>query len=278
MFVTVRGVAVHYTESRPAVKGEPWLLLIHGFGASLESWYDVVPLLAPSIRVVRVDLRGFGLTDKPRDGRYSLDEQAEIVAGILPRLGDGQVVIAGHSYGGTVTFLTYLKLRARGLQSTVRGLIFLDAATYPQPLPFFVANVRNPVTRFIAEHFTSPRWRVRFVLDRIFASSSRVDDARIERYSRFLELEGAESALAAVARQVVPDNASALSDSLRFITVPTLIIWGENDPVIPLSNGRRLHSEIQGSEFVVIPHCGHVPHEEDPETTVGAIRGFLRRL
>ena len=277
-FVRVRGVAIHYAESRPATEGEPWLLLLHGFGASTESWYDVAPLLAPAIRVVRIDLRGFGLSSKPRDANYSLEEQAAIVIELLPLLGKGPVVIGGHSYGGAVTFITYLRLLSEGREGAVRGLILMDAPTYPQKLPFFISSLRNPFTRFISQNFTSYKWRTRFVLERVFFKKELVDDARVERYARALERDNAEYAIAAVAKQVVPGHVETLPDSLKLFDVPTLIIWGEHDPVVPIENARRLNRDIRGSELVVVPGTGHVPHEELPALTANAMIAFLKRL
>lgn len=277
-FIEARGVSIHYLESRPAIAGEPWLLLIHGFGASTESWHDVVPLLASGVRVVRIDLRGFGRSAMPPDTLYAPTEQAEIVAELLPRLGSGPVFIAGHSYGGAVAFITYLRLRARGRAAEVAGLILMDAATYPQEFPFFIQVLRDPFTRFLAERFTSARWRTRFTLERIVVRRDRIDDARVERYARALRREGAEHAIAQVARQVAPPNAAALADSLRTFDVPTLIVWGERDPVIPVANARRLQADIRGAELVVIRGSGHVPQEEYPEPTAAAMLRFVERV
>jgi pimeloyl-ACP methyl ester carboxylesterase len=277
-FITVRGVSIHYLESRAAVAGETWLLLIHGFGASTESWYDIAPLLSPEIRTVRLDLRGFGRSDKPRDTLYTLEEQAAIIGELIPQLGTGPVILAGHSYGGGVAWISYLRLMNAGRTGDVAGLILMDAASYPQQLPFFVATLRTPLTRFLAERFTTARWRTRFTLERIFVRKERVDDARVERYARPLREKNAEYAIAMVARLVEPPDGEALADSIRFFEVPALVLWGEQDPVIPVGFAHRLHAALRGSELVIIPGIGHVPQEEEPVATARALIEFIRRV
>lgn len=277
-FIEARGVAIHYLESRPAVAGEAWLLLIHGFGASTESWYDIAPLLAPEIRTVRVDLRGFGRSGKPRDTLYTLDEQAAIIGELIPQLGAGPVIVAGHSYGGGVAWISYLRLMNAQRAGEVAGLILMDAASYKQELPFFVTSLRSPLTRFVAETFTSARWRTRFTLERIFVRQERIDDARVERYARSLREQNAEYAIAMVARQVEPPNGESLADSIRFFDVPALVVWGERDPVVPVEFAHRLHAVLRGSELVIIPGVGHVPQEEEPALTARALIGFVQRV
>lgn len=277
-FMQVRGVEIHYAESRPARPGEPWLLLLHGFGGNLQTWDDVTPALAADIRVVRLDLKGFGRSGKPRDDNYGPTEQAAIVAELIPRLGNGPVILGGHSYGGGVTLQTVLALRRSGADSLLQGLIFVDAATYPQKSPFFISQLRNPLGRFVVEHFTSRRWRTRLVLEKSYADPAQVTESRVDRYVWPLALPNAEYAFAMTARQIRIPNADAMPDSARTIAVPSLVLWCARDRVVPLENGRRLHQDIRGSQFVVIPDCGHIPQEEQPAAFLAAVRGFLGSL
>jgi pimeloyl-ACP methyl ester carboxylesterase len=277
-FVSIRGVRIHYTDVRPSTDSGPTLLLVHGFGASLETWYDIAPALSKRVRLVRLDLKGFGLSDKPRDANYTLDEQAEIVAEFVDRLALSRLVICGHSYGGAVAFLALTKLRERMAPGRLVGLILIDAASYAQRLPFFVSNLRNPVMRFLAENFTTPEWRVRYVLNRIFVDKSRVDDARVDRYARFLRLPNAQYAIAKVAEQVVPPNTDEVSGHLKTIGLPTLVIWGASDPTIPVAFAHRLKNDIASARLLILPNVGHIPHEEKPIETTAAILEFLEGL
>lgn len=278
-FVELRGVRLHYRESAPAASGAPALLLIHGFGGSTESWNDVLPMLSGAHATIRLDLKGFGLSGKPRDSDYSLDEQAELVSDFVEAARHPRVVLVGHSYGGAVAFLSYLKLRERGRAGRVAGLVLIDAAAYGQdPLPFFVAGLRHPFTRFIAEHLTTRAWRTRFVLRRLFVDKTKVDRERVERYAKYLRLPGAEPAMATVAAQVLPADPRSVSARLTTIDVPTAVIWGEKDPAIPLALGRRLASDIPRATLAVLADVGHVPHEEAPQRTAELILRFTDAL
>jgi pimeloyl-ACP methyl ester carboxylesterase len=277
-FVEVRGVRLHYRESA-AASGGPTLLLIHGFGGSTESWNDVLPLLSETHDTVRLDLKGFGLSDKPRDSNYSLDEQAELVSAVVESSRHPRLVLVGHSYGGAVAFLSYLKLRERGHAGRVAGMVLIDAAAYDQdPLPFFLAGLRNPLTRFIAEHHTTRSWRTRVVLRRLFVDKTKVDGERVERYAKYLRLPGAEHAMARAAAQVLPPDAPRVSARLTTIDVPTCVIWGEKDPAIPLALGRSLASDIPRATLAVVANVGHMPHEEAPRQTADLILRFTDAL
>jgi pimeloyl-ACP methyl ester carboxylesterase len=74
---------------------------------------------------------------------------------------------------------------------------------------------------------------------------------------------------------MIPSNQDSISALIKTIAVPTLIIWGENDPAIPLEHGQRLHRDIQNSQLVIIPNCGHMPQEESPDETVKALLNYL---
>ena len=277
-FIEVRDATLHYRHHRSPKPSPLTLLLLHGFGASAETWHDVVPSLALQYNLIRVDLKGFGLSSKPRRSPYTLHEQAELIADFVSCFSTKDFVLLGHSYGGAVAFLTYLKLRDRNLVSRLKGLILIDSASYPQRLPFFIARLRNPVIRCLMRTFTTPEWRMRYVLTRIFANKRQVDENRVQRYARFLRLPGAEHAIARTAIELPPRDAEELSLLLKTIDLPTQILWGSLDPVIPVAKAHQLHRDIPASLLDVIPGSGHVPHEEHPDATAAVILKFMRRL
>ena len=277
-FVDVRGTTLHYRYQRARSGSSLTLLLVHGFGASGETWYDIAPLLGAHYNLVRVDLKGFGFSEKPDDSCYTLHEQAALLAEFCSRVLDGDVVLIGHSYGGAVVFLAHLKLREQVLAFRARGLVLIDSASYLQRLPFFIAHLRNPVTRQLMRALTTPEWRMRYVLRRIFVDQERIDSERVNRYSHFLRLPGAENALARAAIDLVPSNAEELSSLLKSVNLPTQILWGALDPVIPLERAYELRSDIPDSRLDVVANSGHVPHEENPDAAVAVILAFVRSL
>src|SRR4051812_43414873 len=110
--ISANGLTVSYEYLGDSATSAPVLVLLHGFGGSLESWSDVLPLIVPRHAVLRMDLKGFGLTDKPRDREYAAVDQAKIVVGVIRALGIQRPVLVGHSFGGSVAFATYLQLRS----------------------------------------------------------------------------------------------------------------------------------------------------------------------
>ena len=256
--------------------GSRTLLCLHGFGASLESWRDIQPLLSRNCRIYLLDLKGFGYSSKPRDGRYSAEDQAQIVTSFIERYDLSNITIVGHSFGGAVALLTSFMLRDKGLANRLESLLLIDSAGYVQKLPFFVLIPRLPLLNKFVLGTLPARWQASFTLKHLFYDSSQVTEERIHRYARFLSLPGSHQALIASARQIVPSGPDEMISRILQIRLATLIIWGENDPAIPLEHARRFHRDIMGSRLEIIPKCGHVPHEERPVETSRMILDFCK--
>lgn len=275
--VVVGADTISYERLGDSLSGKPTVVMLHGFGAAMESWSDITPAIAAEFPVVRIDLKGFGMSSKPRDGKYGATDQADVVAGTLRALGVKRAVLAGHSFGGSVTFATYLKLRAAG-NSPIVGIAFIDPGVYDQPLPFFVTAFHSTFTRWLMYTFTTADWRAETVLRRIYANDSAVTAERVHRYAKFMDLPGAHYVFEQTAAQIVPPNAAELAAQLKTIAVPTLAIWGGDDKVVPLKFGYRMRADVPGAEFHVVPETGHAPQEERPQATAQLLLQFLRRF
>ncbi|MDE3153821.1 MAG: alpha/beta fold hydrolase [Acidobacteriota bacterium] len=274
--VTVDGIELNYRLDGPGGDG-PTLLMIHGFGASLRSWDDICPFLASGCSIIRLDLKGSGLSAKPHDGRYRAADQATLIEHFLAQLGVTDVVLVGHSLGGAIALLICFDAIERALPFRVSGLILIDSAGYPQRLPFFVRAVRFPPTR-LAFDLLPARFSVWFVLSRIFSVKSRVTSARVQMYAHDLDLPGGRAALRDVAESLSQNDGRQLASRLPAVRVPTLLIWGRNDPVIPLAHGERFNHDLASSELVILDDTGHVPHEERPAAVASHLSSFVRRL
>ena len=252
------------------------MLLIHGFGASLESWSDIEPLLADHFRLYLIDLKGCGYSSKPRAGGYSPIDQAEIVAAFIDENRLQNLVLVGHSYGGAVALLTYLRLENTANQSKhIDSLVLIDAAVYPQKLPFFVSIPRIPILNRLILDLIPAREQARFTLTHLFYDSSKIGRERIDRYAHFYDLPGSRGALIKLGEQIFPQNIHSLTNEISNISVPTLIIWGDSDPAVPVEQGYRLQNSIKMSKLEIIEHCGHVPQEEKPQETARIMKKFL---
>jgi Predicted hydrolases or acyltransferases (alpha/beta hydrolase superfamily) len=274
--VSVDGVTINYTAHR-LPDARPTIILIHGFGASLETWDDLYPLLCVRNSVVRMDLKGSGFSSKPKDAKYAPLDQARLLLHLFEVLNLTNVVLVGHSLGGGIVLLNYFESLKSSQGIVVKGMILIDSAGYSQSLPFFVSAVRNPITRLFSG-LMPPFNRARFVLNRIFAVKEQLTPERIHRYSFFLDMPGSRYALHQTAVDIVPENLSALSSQIPTIQIPTLIIWGQDDPVIAVTNALRFHHNIEGSQIVILDKTGHVPQEERPQETFEAIDAFLQSL
>ncbi len=264
------GVTIHYEiqgrGSRPA-------LLIHGFGGSLEMWRDIQPYLEPRLLLHLVDLKGFGLSSKPDDGRYSIKDQAEIMAAYIEALDLKSLCLIGHSYGGAVALATYFKLADAKSAGRLKSLVLIASPAAVQSLPFFVWPLRTPVLNLLARAAPA-RSRARFVLSHICYDPAMATKERISRYARFHDLPGSHNAMIAAAEQIVPEQPNAVVDRLGEIHVPTLIVWGDHDNVVYRWQADLLHKGIPDSKLVIISRCGHIPHEERPEETAREILEF----
>ncbi len=275
--VDIQGVKVNYERSDLNNSGKPTLVFLHGLGASLESWNDIFPRLAAELPVVRLDLRGHGLTDKPNDDRYSLEDQALLLSSFIDTLKLQRVILVGHSYGGGVALMTYLMSKRDGRDLPVEALILIDNAGYAQRLPFFVKTIENPALQFLSNLFPATV-RSRVLLNSLFYVKSQVTDERVTRYAKYFDLPGAHHAVGQAAKSLVPKNLDYWVSRYRDIDVPVLIIWGENDPVIDVSIARRLSQDIHGSKLELLEETGHVPHEERPDEVIPLILDFAKAL
>jgi pimeloyl-ACP methyl ester carboxylesterase len=275
--VVVGTDTISYELAGDTLANKPTVVLIHGFGAAMESWSDIQPMIAARYPVLRMDLKGFGMSSKPKDDKYSARDQADVVIGVLRALDQRRVVVIGHSFGGAVTFATYLKLRAEG-DSRIVGLGFIDPGLYEQPLPFFIDALRSSITRWLMFTFTTPDWRADVVLRRVYANDSVRTAERVRRYAKFMDLPGAHHSFARTAEQIVPPDAAELEAQLKTISVPTIAIWGEEDSIVPIKYGRRLRGDVPGIQFFALPKTGHAPQEERPAETATRILEFLGKL
>ena len=180
------GVKINYYE---AGRGPP-IILLHGFGACAYTWRYLIPPLAAQHRVFTMDLKGFGLSDKPADGHYAVSDQAELVADFIRRQDLHDLVIMGHSMGGGVTLMTYLKLRETD-PGRIQKLVLIDSAGYPQKMPWFIWLAKIPGLNTALSKVLSPRFATALVLKKCYYNKDTVTEAQIDTYAYFGSLPGA---------------------------------------------------------------------------------------
>lgn len=266
-----QGIKINYYE---AGQGRP-IILLHGFGACAYTWRLLGPELAGERRVFTIDLKGHGFSDKPQDGKYAVRDQAEMVAAFIRDRNLKDAVLIGNSMGGGVALMTYFQMREES-PPRIKGLVLIDSAGYPQKLPWFIHMARIPVLNTLGANLLSPRFVTGLVLRKCYYNKDKITDEMIAAYAYYGSLPGAADAVRETAKQIIPPDMEAMIAQYKTVRVPTLIIWGEEDKVVPLAVGRNFKRDIPDSELVILPRCGHLPQEEEPLETRRLIQAFLR--
>jgi pimeloyl-ACP methyl ester carboxylesterase len=267
-FVQVQGMNVHLRDEGPRDDPVP-IVLLHGTSSSLHTWDGWARALKPTRRVIRFDLPGIGLTGPSPDGDYHVGRYVRFVAAMLDQLGVSHCVLAGNSYGGHVAWETALAHPGR-----VDKLVLVDAAGYPfqsvsTPIGFRIARI--PVLNLLME-YTLPRRVIEASVHSVYGDPGKVTPEIIDRYFELTLREGNRRALVARFGQAPAD---IHPERIRGLKLPTLILWGGRDRLIPPGDARNFQRDIAGSRLIVFDQLGHVPQEEDPAATVMALEQFL---
>jgi len=267
VFVELDGMQVHLRDEGPRDDPVP-IVLIHGTSSNLHTWEGWASALRGQRRVIRFDLPGFGLTGPNATNDYSMDGYVRFVTALLDRLGVSRFVIGGNSLGGEVAWAT-----AHALPLRVEKLILVDSAGYrfestSVPPGFRIA--RTPGLRGLMTNLLPPG-TVERSLRNVYGDPSRVTPELVEQYTDMARRAGNRRALAARMAQRFTGREHEIAD----LKVPTLILWGKLDRLIPPVYAQRFAADIAGSRLIVFDGLVHVPHEEDPTVTVAAVKAFL---
>jgi pimeloyl-ACP methyl ester carboxylesterase len=258
--------------------GRDHLVLVHGFGASGHSWRKWVGDLERDHLIHLVDLMGFGRASTPPGGDYSPTAQARHLVELLRRLEGPPPVLVGHSLGAAVVMIATLRIQDEGGLVPLRGLVVVSGSVYRQRFPTFM---RLAQFRPLGELFLlvpTPRWALRFGLRRIVHRRETVDAEQVEGYRDPLRSFARRRTILRAARQIRPDEAERFVLRYPEIRLPTLILQGEEDAVVPVALARRLEAALPHARKVLLPGVGHLLPEEAPEASVAALREFLAEL
>lgn len=246
-FTELRGTRMRYRDEG-RLDG-PAVVMIHGFASSLETWLGVAPALRDRYRVLSLDLKGFGWTDRA-EGDYSPEEQARLVLALMDERGIDRAAVVAHSYGSSVALEMALLAPER-----VTRIALYDAWAYDAQLPSFFHMSRAPsIGEALFATWYGERTEDRIALafyDQRFITMELVDDI-----DRSLRRPGTYAAALAAVRGM---HYEEMQRHYREITVPVLLQWGREDRVTPVSIGERLLRDLPHAELVVHPRCGHFP-------------------
>ncbi|MCU0697821.1 MAG: alpha/beta fold hydrolase [Myxococcaceae bacterium] len=244
-FVSVEGVRVRYLD----VGEGPAVVLLHGFASSIENWVAVIPALKGKHRVLAVDLKGFGWTDRPV-GDYSPAAQAALVRAVMKERGVDKAAVVAHSWGSSVALAFAL-----AYPEATERLALYDAWVYESQLPsmFQLARAKG-LGEFLFAAFYSERGDER--LANAFYDPEIIPEKLVEDVERAMERPGTRAAALEAVRGMRFFEVEGRYSSIK---APTLLLWGREDIVTPLSVGERLSRELPNARLVVYPRCGHFP-------------------
>jgi pimeloyl-ACP methyl ester carboxylesterase len=255
--VEVSGIRMHYDAIGP--ENGPPVVLVHGLGGRAEDWVNLAPFLARAgLRVYMPDLPGFGRSEKPADFSYSIPDQANAVVGFLDALGLKQVDLGGWSMGGWI-----VQRVAGDHPERVNRLVLFDSAGI----------------------FDRPAWNTNLFTPASAAELDQLDallmphPPHVPGFIAADVLHGLRESGWVVHRamQSMLTGRDTTENLLPGLKMPVLIVWGELDRITPLSQGETMHKLAPGSQFDLIPGCGHLAPEQCVPQIAPGVVSFLKQ-
>lgn len=281
-FVQAGDVELFIQEMGPA-DGQV-ILFIHGTAAWSGLWRETMtPLAKAGYRCIAIDIPPFGYSERPSTASYGNADQAKRIVALLDALGIERAILLGHSFGGGATLETALMIpdRIEALVLADVGGLNLNLQPAPQTqnpsaieLFLSIPFVRNPV---LAATATNPLF-TKTLISAMVLDPADATEEKIGILQEPLVLQGATNTLGDWLKAVLgPQEVSLTSDPANYqrLTMPTLILWGDSDTVIPLKEGKYLQSILPNAELVLMEGVNHIPHLEDQETFIENVLGFL---
>jgi pimeloyl-ACP methyl ester carboxylesterase len=266
------GYHVHYQDDGDPTL--PLLVLLHGFGDSYTSWEGWVRELRTRRRVISLDFPGHGLTRAPQDSVLRGDTLADFVDSFAATLALPKFALAGNSMGGGVAWQVAVRHPER-----INALILVDAAGFandkpPAEVPLAFRILQYPAGRAVLRNIDN-RFLIREGLKTDVYDKSLITPAVVDRWAEFQRAPGHRAILMNVNLGGLSSASAALLGTIR---VPTLILWGEADPLIEPAAAAKFAAAIPGSKLITYKQVGHLPQIEIPARSAGDVLEFLNTV
>jgi pimeloyl-ACP methyl ester carboxylesterase len=263
-YVDVAGLRLHVRDS--GAREAPAVILLHGFGASLHTWEPLALALSGEYRVIRFDLPGFGLTGVDPSGDYTDARSVLVLGALMDRLGLPRASLIGNSTGGKIAW-NFAALHP----DRVDKLVLISPDGFASPGFEYGKKPHVPAIVKLMR-YALPAFMVRQSLAPAYGDPAALTDELVTRYRDLMLAPGVRGAMIARMEQVM------LADpvpTLRRIRAPTLLLWGEKDAMIPVTNAADYLKALPDARLVTFPKLGHVPQEEAPDQVSAEVRKFL---
>ena len=246
----------------------PTLVLLHGFGASLQTWDAWSQALETQWRVVRIDLPAFGLTGPAVNNDYSDEADVARLLALLDHLGLQRVAVGGHSMGGRIAWNF-----AAAHPERVSHLVLVAPDGFPDPRS--TTEFTYQVSPWLGlMKLSLPAWALKMGVAPAYGDDKLLKPETLRRYQDMMRAPGVRTALIERMRQ---SRNSDPVPRLQSLKMPILLVWGDKDAFIPISNAQDYLNAIPHAVLATIPLAGHVVHEEAPQPSVQAVKAFLQK-
>ena len=263
-YLDVAGMRLHVRDTGP--RDAAAVIMLHGFGASLHTWEPWAQALAADRRVIRFDLPGFGLSGSDPAGDYTDQRSVEILARLMDRLGLSRATLIGNSIGGKIAWNFAARYPDR-----VDKLVLISPDGFASP--GFEYGKKAEVPGMVKlMRYALPAFMVRQSLAPAYGDPSSLTDALVTRYRDLMLAPGTRDAMIARMEQVMLSDPEPL---LRGIQAPTLLLWGDKDAMIPITNAADYLRNLPHAALITLPGLGHVPQEEAPAVSLAPVLAFL---
>ena len=263
------GFHVHYRDEGDL--NQPLLVLLHGFGDSFTSWEGWVAALKTKFHIISVDFPGHGLTRAPAGFQLSGDGLADFVDDFATKLALPKFAVAGNSMGGGVAWQLAVRHPDR-----INALILVDAAGFPNEkppaeIPLAFKILQYAVGRALLRNIDNRPLIDEGLKTDVF-DKSLITPAMVDRWAAFQRAPGHRAILMAVNPRA---QSQATADLIGTIKVPTLVLYGESDPLIEPASARKFATAIPGATLITYPRVGHLPQIEIPQRSAADAGTFL---
>lgn len=260
----VHGMRLRLRDTGP--RNAPAVILLHGFGSSLDTWEPWARSLSTRFRVIRFDLPGFGLTGPDPTGNYSDARQIEILKKLMDQLRIDRADLIGNSLGGRIAW------NFAALHPTRIGrLVLVSPDGFASPGFEYDKAPETPLI-MRALPYVAPRSLLKTNLAAAYGRPETLSDTTLTRYRDMMLAPGVRPAILARMRQTILRNPAP---TLARIEAPTLLLWGEKDGMIPIGNAADYLRHLPSATLVRLPSLGHLPFEEDPVASLRPLERFL---
>jgi pimeloyl-ACP methyl ester carboxylesterase len=262
--IDIAGVRLHVRDTGP--RAAPALILLHGFGSSLHTFEPWAVDLSEDYRVIRFDLPGSGLSEPDPTGLYTDARSIDIMLALMDHLGVAKASVIGNSIGGRLAWHFAAEHPER-----VNKLVLISPDGFASSGFVYGEKPEIPASLSLMR-YVLPKALLRMSLVPAYANPDRLSDETVERYHALMLAPGSRDALLARMQQTILTDPVPV---LKKITAPVLLLWGAGDAMIPITNAADYQRVLSDSTLVTLPTLGHLPFEEDPQTSLPPLREFL---